>query len=85
MAETFRDDRQQKAIETDLLLLSMQNKRAYFATKNISQMEKYWMNCNVFILQRISMKCDYMEMLSSKVSPQQHTVLHLITYRISFR
>lgn len=57
MAETFRDDTQQKAIETDLLLLSMQNKKALSNQKNISnQMQKYCMNCNIFILQRVLVK-----------------------------
>lgn len=34
VAETFRDDTQQKAIEIDLLLFSVQNKRAHFAIRN---------------------------------------------------
>lgn len=85
MAETFRDYRQQKAIETDLLLFSKQNKSILCNQKYVSN-GKVWMNCNIFILQKISVKyMDYMEMLSSKVSPQQHAVLHLTTYRISFR
>lgn len=57
MAETFRDDTQQKAIETDLLLLSLQNKSLLCHQKYIwNQMEMYCMNCHIFVLQRMSVK-----------------------------
>lgn len=86
VAETFRDDTQQKAKEMDLLCLCKTGEHTW-----PSEMDVKWKSI-ARIVTTLPLPKGYqgnndgVEVLSSKLSPQQHTALHLlITHRTSLR